>query len=172
MTFNKNELEMKITVLGSFAVGKTSLVRRFVADRFDPQYVNTMGAAIKQKSLMWDGVKIGMNIWDMEDGTDVGRSSCLWGSSAFLVVCDLSRLQTVPIMWSTVRELRLTYPNIPIVVAGNKVDLVNQPHFSLPDDLMASVDGVVLTSAKTGEKVYRLFSLLASKVAVPILISS
>ncbi len=161
--------EMKICVVGTFAVGKSSLVRRFVEDRFDPQYMNTIGATIKQKRLIWDGLTMDMNIWDMEDNTDVMHSSYLWGANVFLAVCDLSRLQTIPYLWSNIRQLQIQYPTIPIIVAGNKADLVNQPRLPLPDDLQESVEAVVLTSAKTGENVYRLFSLIASKIAASVL---
>jgi len=164
MEMNKT-FEMKICVVGTFAVGKSSLVRRFVENRFDSQYVNTIGAAIKQKKLIWDGLTLDMDIWDMEDNTDVMHSSYLWGASAFLTVCDLSRLQTIPFLWANIRQLQIQYPNVPIIVAGNKVDLVHQPRLPLPDDLHESVEAVVLTSAKTGENVYRLFSLIANKMA-------
>ncbi|MCA9931169.1 MAG: GTP-binding protein, partial [Anaerolineales bacterium] len=171
-TFNNTDVELKICVMGSFAVGKTSLVRHFVEEHFDSQYVNTIGATIKQRCLEWDNKNILMNIWDMEDGVAVSESSYLWGANAFLVVCDLARLQTVPVLWSMVRQLRLHYPQVPIVAAGNKVDLVSQPRLSLPDDLQPFIDHVVFTSAKTGENVYRLFSVVVSKILSPILASS
>ena len=160
-------LKMKICVVGTFAVGKSSLVRRFVEDRFDPQYVNTIGATIKRKQLEWDDVIIDMNIWDMEDNTDVQNSSYLWGAHAFVAVCDLSRMQTIPFLWSNIRQLQIQYPDVPVYVVGNKVDLVNQSRLPLPEDLQDKVEAVVLASAKTGENVYRLFSLIANKVAVP-----
>jgi small GTP-binding protein len=162
-----DSIKMKICVVGTFAVGKSSLVRRFVEDRFDPQYVNTIGATIKRKQLVWDGLAIDMNIWDMEDDTDVQNSSYLWGAQAFVAVCDLSRMQTIPLLWTNIRQLQIQYPDVPVIVVGNKVDLVNQPRLPLPDDLLDKVESVVLTSAKTGENVYRLFSLIANKVAVP-----
>lgn len=163
-------LGMKICVVGTFAVGKSSLVRRFVEDRFDPQYVNTIGATIRHKKLIWDGATISLNIWDMEDNTDVRHSSYLWGADAFLAVCDLSRLQTISFLWSSVRQLQIQYPNVPVIVAGNKVDLVSQPDLLLPDDLQKSVAGVVLTSAKTGENVYRAFSLMANRFVAPLMV--
>ncbi|KAA3665470.1 MAG: GTP-binding protein [Chloroflexi bacterium] len=166
-----NSFQMKICVVGTFAVGKSSLVRRFVENRFDSHYVNTIGATIRQKKLIWDGLSINMNIWDMEDNTDVMHSSYLWEANAFLAVCDLSRLQTIPFLWSNIRQLQIHYPNVPVIVAGNKVDLVKQPRLPLPDDLQESVEAVVLTSAKTGENVYRLFSLMANKMVAPAAVS-
>ncbi|MCP5098997.1 MAG: hypothetical protein GY943_25880, partial [Chloroflexi bacterium] len=141
--------KMKICIVGSFAVGKSSLVRRFVEDRFDPQYVNTIGATLKQKNLIWDDINIGMNIWDMEEGTDIKCSNYLWGTNLFLAVCDLSRLQTIPVLWSTVRELKMHYQHIPTIVTGNKVGMVSRPRVQLPDDLTESVATVFMTSVKT-----------------------
>jgi small GTP-binding protein len=171
MSQNKT-LEMKICIVGTFAVGKSSLVRRFVENRFDSQYVNTIGVTLKQKKLFWDELTISLNIWDTEDSTDLKHSSYLWGAHAFLAVCDLSRLQTIPFLWSAVRRLQTHYPNVPVIVAGNKVDLVTQPRLLLPTDLQESVASVVLTSAKSGENVYRLFSLLANTVVAPSIDSS
>ena len=45
------EVQKKIILLGDGAVGKTSLIRRFVVDKFDDQYIVTIGSKITAKDL-------------------------------------------------------------------------------------------------------------------------
>ena len=60
----------KICLLGDFNVGKTSLIRRFVEDKFSDQYLSTVGVKVSRKSL---DVKtdleihqVNLMVWDLE----------------------------------------------------------------------------------------------------------
>src|SRR5436190_1477902 len=64
-------MKVKVCLIGEAAVGKTSLIRRFVLDNFDDKYIQTLGTKVSKKELASpspDGtgeLKIDMTIWDI-----------------------------------------------------------------------------------------------------------
>lgn len=55
----------KIIVIGNSAVGKTSIVNRFVGNRFDHNYKATIAADFQVKILNLNGNEIRLQIWDL-----------------------------------------------------------------------------------------------------------
>jgi small GTP-binding protein len=79
----------KIIVMGNSAVGKTSIVNRFVGDKFDPKHKATIAADFQTKHLNLQGNDIRLQIWDLV-GMDtsfaaINRSFCRNASGAILV---------------------------------------------------------------------------------------
>ncbi len=62
-------LKAKICLIGEAAVGKTSLIRRYVEDAFDDKYISTLGAKVSKKELVLDSpsgpLNVDMTIWDI-----------------------------------------------------------------------------------------------------------
>ena len=83
-------LSKKVCLLGDFAVGKTSLVRRFVYDLFDDKYVSTIGVKVSRKTVILtrddDIVDLTMMLWDLAGGEEFARE--LQVSSALRLVVD------------------------------------------------------------------------------------
>src|SRR5271157_5464563 len=90
-------LEKKICMLGSFAVGKTSLVRRFVESIYSDTYQTTVGVKIDKKVIVQDGKEITLVLWDLygEDDFQKMRWSYLRGAAAYLLVADGTRRATL-----------------------------------------------------------------------------
>lgn len=86
-------ISRKICMLGAYAVGKTSLVRKFVHGVFSEKYLTTIGAKIDKKELVVDGTELTLVLWDLagEDGFEKVRLSYLRGSSGYLLVVDGTR---------------------------------------------------------------------------------
>jgi GTPase SAR1 family protein len=90
------------------------------------------------------------------------------GTAGAVIVCDITRRETLTIVAEYARQARILNPKIHLVFVGNKVDLVNERVIS--DLEIASVsstfgDGTFfLTSAKTGERVEDMFFSLAEKI--------
>ncbi|MFW6304504.1 MAG: ADP-ribosylation factor-like protein, partial [Candidatus Saliniplasma sp.] len=85
----------KILVLGDGAVGKTSLVRRYVEDEFDEDYIATIGVNLKHRSI--DDIGLDMSIWDLygQKSMSPGKHSSNYiGAEGALVVFDLTRKTT------------------------------------------------------------------------------
>ena len=59
-----NEINLKILILGDSAVGKTTLLLKYVDGYFPTIYVATIGVEYKIKKINLDGVDINLQIWD------------------------------------------------------------------------------------------------------------
>ena len=154
----------KIVMLGHFGVGKTSLVRRYVDAAFNEDYLVTLGVQVKKKDVTVNNQQVSLIIWDIEGNRSVSqaRASYLLGSDAFVYVIDLNRPETFEFLEENLAYLTTNYPNIPIQVFGNKVDLID------PDNLDEYLEKnqlteALVTSAKNGQNVSLGFENLALK---------
>jgi len=164
-------IQKKICLLGDFGVGKTSLVERFVEGRFNDKYLSTVGVKISRKTLKRSYGTMNMLVWDVagSNGFEPSLSNTyMQGATGALIVCDLTRRETLASFEKYARQIRRMNPNIHLVFVCNKVDLINER--VIPDaDLLAVSstfgDGTFfLTSAKTGEQVEEVFICLADKI--------
>ncbi len=119
-----DELSAKVVLLGSGAVGKTSLVRRFVESKFDDDYITTIGVNVKKKMLNEFGLKL--IIWDIYGQKLSTRlhTSNYAGANGAIVVCDLTRRSTFEDVDHWIQDLFNTVGHVPVVVLGNKVDII------------------------------------------------
>jgi len=97
-------LKSKICLLGEKAVGKTSLVRRYVLNMFDDHYITTIGTKVSKKEVRVFQpekdrvVDVDMTIWDImgEKGfRELLREAYFYGANGILAVCDSTRRRTL-----------------------------------------------------------------------------
>ena len=90
-------IQKKICMLGSFAVGKTSLVRRFVEGFFSDTYLTTVGVKIDKKVVQLNGTEIILVLWDLygDDDFQKIRWSHFNGTAGYLLVADGTRRATL-----------------------------------------------------------------------------
>ena len=162
-------IQKKICLLGEFAVGKTSLVRRFVEGRFDDKYLSTIGVKISRKTIEHQDTILKLLIWDLAGGEDFSRMgpSYLQGSAGALIVGDLTRPDTLTTWVAHAKQIRAINPKAVLVFAANKADLVDERRVNEADLLASSqfLGGAYrLTSAKTGEGVEAAFTALADLI--------
>lgn len=159
-------IQRKVCLLGEYAVGKTSLVRQFVEGRFDDRYLSTIGVKISRKSMTLVNRPYNLLIWDLADGeTYRVASNYLRGAAGAVVVCDITRESTLQTLMTYVGYLRVHLRSISIVVAVNKIDLIEQRAVSETDLqlLEASVGApFIMTSAKAGTGVEEAFTHLVN----------
>jgi len=165
------QVSKKVCLLGSFAVGKTSLVRRFVYDLFDDKYLSTVGVKVSRKALALPSgqelVNLTMMLWDMDGRQEFRRvrSSYLRGAAAAVLVCDLTRPESLQALQGFAEDLRSTSPGAHLVVAANKRDLTDQMRLTARQVAYFAASlgtACYLTSAKTGEGVENVFRYLGS----------
>ena len=164
-------IEKTICMLGAFAVGKTSLVRRFVSSCFSDQYQTTIGVTVDKKSMTVDGTSLTMVLWDLygEDEFQKLRSSYLRGSSGYLLVLDGMRRATLDIALHVQERASDTLGPVPFVVLINKHD--RRAEWDITDQDLAQLAqrgwSVVMSSAKTGQGVEEAFTTLARAMLTP-----
>jgi small GTP-binding protein len=160
-------LKKKICMLGAFAVGKTSLVARYVQSVFSDQYVSTVGAKTDKKVVTVEGYEITLVIWDVagEDEFQKFKTDYLRGASGYLLVADGSRRATLDTAREIQRRAAEFIGPVPFVLAVNKADLENEWEITDADIEELSGQGwdVFKGSAKTGEGVEEMFLTLAAK---------
>ncbi len=159
-------INKKVCLLGDFAVGKTSLVRRFVYERFDDRYLSTIGVKVNRKVLAIPQqdriIDLSIILWDLagSEEFDQFRASYLRGASGAVLVCDLTRPETFERLPVYLDDLRKVSPDARVILAANKIDLSDQLRLSPVEIENYAVFLNVpyyLTSAKIGDRVETLF---------------
>jgi small GTP-binding protein len=161
-------VQKKICVLGDFAVGKTSLIRRYVEGLFDDKYLTTVGVVISRKVMAHPDYALHLLIWDLAGGRDFSHSRYLLGTAGALLVCDLTRAETLSAYEDYAGQVRRVNAQVPLFLLANKADLDEQRVIS--DELLAACSRdlgapFLLTSAKTGDNVEAAFTRLAEMLA-------
>ena len=169
-------MKAKVCLVGEHAVGKTSLIRRFVLDEFDDRYIVTLGAKVSKKELRLqtpDGspIQIDVTIWDIMGSKgfrELLREAYFHGAQGILAICDITRYDTLEDLDSWVESVFRTVGEVPVVFAVNKADLRDQAAFG-EEQIRSATEGFdspfYYTSARTGENVEALFRSLADGIA-------
>lgn len=159
-------IQKKICMLGAFAVGKTSLVRRYVHSMFTDKYLTTVGVKIDKKDVSLAGKTASLLLWDLygEDEFQRLQTSYLRGSAGLIVVADGLRPATVDKALELRDRAFAALGPVPYLLVMNKCDLMSEWEVK-PDRIAAlreSGTRLLFASAKTGEGVESAFSTLAS----------
>lgn len=161
-------IQKKVCLLGAFAVGKTSLVARFVKSIYSDQYLTTVGVKVDKKSVRLDDEEINLIVWDLagEDEFQKVRMDYLRGAAGYLLVADGTRGNTLETARMLEQRVTETFGAIPFVFLVNKADLTNEWEIDdqMFDGIRAQGWDVFKSSAKTGEGVEEAFQMLARKV--------
>jgi small GTP-binding protein len=157
-------IKKKISMLGSFAVGKTSLVQQYVRSIFSEKYHTTIGVKIDQKIIRHNHQEINLMLWDIhgEDDYQKVKPAYVMGSSGYFIVMDGTRRNTIEKGLELQKMAEKVSANAPFIVLVNKADLANEWEITDEDikNLEASGMTVLKTSAKTGEQVEDAFQQL------------
>ncbi|MDH3273673.1 MAG: GTP-binding protein [Gammaproteobacteria bacterium] len=164
------QITSKICVVGDFAVGKTSVIERFVSNQFSEKYLTTVGVKIdtKEISLAERGISVKLIIWDVAGAEEFGAKefAYLRGATGFIFVVDGTREQTLISAQNLRNQIREKYGVLPAVLLLNKCDLSGMWRIDNEkiEPLRADFDEVYRTSAKTGVDVEVALSMLANLI--------
>ena len=168
MTEKTEKIEKKVCMLGAFAVGKTSLVARFVAGIFSEKYQTTIGVKIDRRTLSVAGREVGLLLWDIygEDDFQKLRLSYLRGAGGYLLVADGTRRATLDRAVLLQQSIEAHLGPLPFVLVLNKADLTGD--WELEDEAIAGLAArgwaIIRGSAKTGAGVAEAFHALAERM--------
>jgi small GTP-binding protein len=161
-------IQKKVCMLGSFSVGKTSLVSRFVSSVFSDKYLTTVGVKIDKKALSMEGTDVALMVWDIygEDDFQKLRMSYLRGASGYLLVVDGTRRATLDVALGIQRTVTEQVGPIPFLLCLNKADLRDQWEIDLELVAERARTGwlVLETSAKLGIGVEEAFRSLTTRM--------
>ena len=168
-----SSFKLKVLLTGAAAVGKTSLVQRFIKNRFAANYKLTVGVDILTKDVTFRPSEVAtLSIWDIggQQRFEFIRSTFYKGAAGALLVFDLTREQTYIETRKWLTEIRqFAGEKIPFVLIGNKVDLIEDVGMVIDRneaDAFAKKEGSIYieTSAKTGIHVDDAFTELTRRI--------
>lgn len=159
-------IQKKICMLGAFAVGKTSLVARYVHSIFSEKYQTTVGVKIDKKVIEVGSQEVSLVLWDLygEDQFQRVQSFYLRGSSGYLLVADGTRPETLEVAQNIQQRAQEVMGSVPFILMLNKHDLPWKIGEAEVGQLLARGWEVRYTSAKTGEGVEESFAELARRM--------
>ncbi len=164
----KSIYHFKVALVGDTAVGKTSLIDRFVNHKFEENYIATMGVSITLKDLVINGTTVQLMLWDIggSEKWDRVRGMFYRGSSGIIVVYDVTRPATFLNVTHYLQYMEeAVQKKIPFIVLGNKLDLTEIKKIDPKEakNLMNESNAIAFfeTSAKTGNNVENAFYLIA-----------
>jgi small GTP-binding protein len=165
---------MKICVVGEFAVGKTTLIKRFVKSYFNKEYIPTIGANLYQKtvSLKSKGevYEANLNIWDIagQQSWKFMQKPYLGGAQGVFIVGDLTRRETFNELINTwlVDLRKIVQKDIPIILLANKSDLTPKYGLKNLNNFLsqAKIKQYFITSAKSGMNLFEAFQELVKEI--------
>jgi small GTP-binding protein len=169
------DVKKKICLLGDGAVGKTSLIKRFVDNAFEDEYVTTIGTRLSKKEVFTvyseEKYNITLMIWDImgQPGfRDLLKTAYLSNAEGGIVVCDVTNKNSLRDLHAWIEMVNSVVEDIPLVFLANKADLKNKAEFGIWD-LEEAVKKFgdhkcMQSSAKTGENVEEAFNYLAEMI--------
>lgn len=161
-------IQKKVCLLGAFAVGKTSLVSRFVKSIYSDQYLTTVGVKVDKKTVQLGDQQVNLILWDLagEDEFQKVRMDYLRGAAGYLLVADGTRRNTLDTARMLSERVAKDIGPLPFVCLINKADLANEWEIDDPaiEECQNRGWNVLKASAKAGDGVEEAFQLLAQKV--------
>jgi len=166
----------KICLIGENAVGKTSLIQRFVHNEFSDHYLTTIGTKISKKDVVITHpnrdrkVDITMMIWDImgqKGFRPILSHSYFHMAKGGIAVCDLTRPHTLDEITGWIESMFEITGKIPVIICANKADLKDEVKIKEEDlaELATSYDAPFLfTSAKSGDNVETAFETIGRMV--------
>ena len=160
----------KVMLLGEIGVGKSSLARRLVFDKFEFDYKPTIGVDVFRYEVPDSPARPQMTriVWDTDGnfGDAIFRHVYMKEAAAALIIGDLSRPPTLDSMARLGAGFAEMFPGRHIGYIVNKTDLIaNAEATPLPDGLTRPGTSLIRTSAKTGTHVADAFIEAANSIA-------
>jgi small GTP-binding protein len=162
---------VKVVVVGDPAVGKTSLVVRYVKGVFNPSYILTLGVNFFVQDISIGDDKLRMSIWDTAGQERFGpiRQKYYKGARGAILVFDQANRASFERLNFWIDEVKRSCGEIPMIIVGNKADLMPSVEKTEAQEFANQQQlTYVETSAKTGMNSLRPFRLLAPMILTNI----
>ena len=120
---------MRISLLGDSGVGKTSIINKYLYDKFSEIQQSSIGIEKNEKRLkMNDGIELKVIIWDTagQERFKAMSTNTIKGAQGIVLVFDNTKKTSFESLPTWIKEAKEVKDNIPIVLFGNKCDLLDK----------------------------------------------
>lgn len=153
---------IKICLLGEAGVGKTSLVYRWIENKFRENYKSTLGVNLLKKDLKMDQYSVSAQIWDLggQESFKSLRKLYLEGANGALVIFDRTEVNTFKKLDEWIDSFVDARGEQPLLLIGNKSDLkdiIKIDEKEIKSYAKKNKMEFLMTSAKTGNNVEEAF---------------
>ena len=165
----KQMIDIKLILLGDISVGKSSIIGRYIDNSFSDDYQCTLQVEMKTKIIDIDlDTRVKINIWDtvgqekFRNLTKQYYRNCQGAIIAF----DLTRKDSFDGVQKWIDDLEDYNANIPILIVGNKSDLIKEREVN-NDDIEMFVKNKYKyydVSAKNGSNISLAFDKIRSEI--------
>jgi len=158
----KDELKIKVILLGNGSVGKTSLANRFTRDKFASTYKPSLGVDFMVRRMEYEGRNVKILVFDTAGQEFISslRKRYYAGASGAVIVYDITSRRSFEDLSRWVEEVRGEVGNIHTIFVGNKIDLSEDREINTEEakNYADKMDGEYIeSSAKLGDKVIDIF---------------
>ena len=162
----------QLLVVGNSAVGKSSILRRFTQDKFNPNYFATVGIDFFTKDVILDDKVIHIKIWDTA-GQERYKSltqGFFRNAQGIIIVYDITNETSFDDLkyWIESIENNINLQNkiIPAIIIGNKIDILEREVDNISAENFAKEIKYKYfeVSAKSGKGVDEAIKYLIKKV--------
>ena len=122
-----DEYVIKILTLGDSGVGKTSIIQKFINDKFNQSMLSTIGVDFQSKVIIIDNIKVKLKIWDTtgQERFKTLTSQYYNGADGALLIFDITSKMTFDRISFWMNELneKKKLNELGLLLIGNKIDL-------------------------------------------------
>ena len=165
----KQMIDIKLILLGDISVGKSSIIGRYIDNSFSDDYQCTLQVEMKTKIIDIDlDTRVKINIWDTV-GQEKFRNltkQYYRNCQGAIIVFDLTRKDSFDGVQKWIDDLEDYNANIPILIVGNKSDLIKEREVN-NDDIEMLVKNKYKyydVSAKNGSNISLAFDKIRSEI--------
>ena len=164
----EKEKSLKLVLIGNMGVGKTSILTKYCDNKFNENVITTSGIEFKTKTIIKNGYKVKMQIWDTS-GQERFRSitpNYFRSSDGLLFVFDVTNRKSFEAIEDFLKMSEgCNSKNLIKVIIGNKIDQKEKREVG-KDEIgnFANKHNFVKffeTSAKNGDEINDIFELIA-----------
>ncbi len=165
----RKDFVFKITVIGDGGGGKTSLIKKYTKGSFKKEYIKTLGAQFSKYDEKIENSAVKLFFWDIACQAEFSfmRPTFYMGSKAAIIVFSHAPDEvdkSFNHIYDWHEDIKKYCGNIPIVLFGNKIDLIDDSSIVIDkvEEIVNKRDflGYYKTSAKTGNGVYKAFQAI------------
>jgi small GTP-binding protein len=162
---NYSDYVFRVILIGNFGVGKSSIITKFVSDKFNPQHISTIGIDFAIRTIDIDNKSVKLQIWDTagQERFRVITNSYYRNKDCYILVFELNNMKSFENLKTWIEDIKTTTNNDnPLFfIIGTKKDLCNDMFIvnAYIDKFIKqyNIQGYFETSNKTGTNIEDIF---------------